>query len=235
LVRFVYRAIHPRAPLIEIGEILREVIARVRELTPELDRGIPSRSLRTEIRRAMVLEAGRYRLWCERLVKAALDDELLPCLALRPEDGMPVLDQYYRCNRDIPEDWPRVIEEWRCSAWLATLRVEDLQAVMAILPTGETDAAPGPAPLDAAPGIENSDASALTARLAKKAHISHAIAALIVEIAPGYQQWTEGEGKFAPRQLHYDKIAELVSKVAPRRNVTDRTARRYITHIALIG
>jgi hypothetical protein len=235
LARFLYRAIHPRAPLIEIGEILRGVIARVRELTPELDRGIPSRSLRTEIRRAMVLEAGRNRLWCERLVKAALDDELLPLLALRPEDGMPVLDQYYGCNRDVPEDWPRVIEAWRCSAWLATLRVEDLQAVMAIPPTRETDAAPGPAPLDAAPGIDNADAATLTARLAEKAHISHASAALIVEIAPGYQRWTEREGKFAPRQLHYDKIAELVSKVAPTRNVSDRTARRYMRHIALIG
>jgi hypothetical protein len=191
--------------------------------------------LRTEIRRAIVLEAGRNRLWCERLLKAALDDEVLPLLALRPEDGMPVLDQYYKCNKDVPEDWPRVAEAWCCNAWLGTLRVEDLQAVMAMPTAAETDAAPAGAPVDVAPGIENAEATTLTARLAEKAHISHVSAALIVEIAPRYRQWAEGEGKFAARQLHYNKLVELLRKVAPTRNVSDRTARRYIKLIALIG
>lgn len=125
--RRVYRLLHPRAPLIELEEVLRAITQRVRELGAELDCGTPGRSLRSEIRRAIALQTD-YRRWSERLLQTALADGALPLLALRPADGIAV--PCHDTSNNVPDTWPRAVEQACCIAWLGGLVLADLQAVI---------------------------------------------------------------------------------------------------------
>jgi hypothetical protein len=218
----------PANEYLEMAEVRRAtrtwLLALVQQVATEAQiAGLPSPSLRTDIRRALAFEPVLEQLTIE-LLADGIADGALPVLALRPADGLvatfipskateiePLIETGWLAGDGIERAAMLVIERRVLERWLADPETRK-RAIAAIkAPPRRAPSAPLPAPAPAGPALQSADRQNRAARTGGAQRWSpHQLKIR----APVFNFLTEHADRYLADPLPYKAKAELKEEIA---------------------